>query len=155
MLAAEITPLNDGKEYKIIQLLQVIESIRNAPLKLMLTEELEVNWASNWPGPERHGWIRYEWITEPVNGKGYVIYTTTDEPHETGYGQLDEASETITRMDARTIVGRVMPVDVSGRTVMSTGVLATHVSYYTLEQLIDAYVPLDELVATARSLASD
>jgi len=138
MLAAEITLLNDAKEYKIIQLLQAIKSIRNTQFKLMLTKELEVNWAYNWPGPERRGWIRYEWITEPIDGKGYVIYTTADPPDETGSGQLDEASKTITRMDARTIVGRVMPVDVN-----------------SLEQLVDAYVPLDELVATARSLASD
>lgn len=155
MLANDIAVLKDAKEYTIIQLLQVINQLSNDPFKLNLTRELEVDWVSNWPRPRRRGWTRYEWITEPIDGKGYVIYTTTDEPQETGYGRIDEASEELTRMDARTVVELVMPVDSSGAPIMSTGVLATHVSYYTLEQLIDAYVPLEELVTTARHLVSD
>lgn len=130
--------LEDSMEIAIIKMLETIRKIDKDKSRLPLVHTMYVTWHLNWPNDMRNGMIRYAQITEPVEDEVYVIYATIDGEKEIGYGRLLLDSQQLVRMNARTIVNKLMPDDIN-----------------SLEQLNAAYQTLSELVLSAQALASD
>ena len=130
--------LEDAMEIAIMKMLETIRKIDEGKSQFPLMHTMYVTWYLNWPSGMRNGTIRYAQITEPVEDEVYVIYETIEGEKEIGYGRLILDSHRLVRMDARTIINKLMPDEIN-----------------SLEQLNAAYQTLSELVLSAQALVSD